>query len=46
MERGGGAAEAAAGTAERPGRVDQRLEWGLSSGEAARGRRCFMRTGI
>jgi hypothetical protein len=27
MERGGGAAEAAAGAAERPGRHDQRLGW-------------------
>ncbi len=42
MERGGGAAEAAAGAAECPGYLDQRLGWfaqrkrgGLNSGEAA-----------
>ncbi len=29
VERGGGAAEAAAGAAQRPGRVDQRLECGV-----------------
>lgn len=41
VERRGGAAEAAAGAAQCPGRIDQRLGWfaqrkrGLNSGEAA-----------
>ena len=35
MECGGGAAEAAAGAAERPGCVDQGWNVGLNSGEAA-----------
>jgi hypothetical protein len=44
MERGGGAAEVAAGTANRPGRVDQRLECGVEfrGGSGADGVSCAL----